>query len=485
MASPTPSPPAPPAPTSDQVRALVASKQFVVLLILAGIVGFVVSLAAWGFLELTYQIQQGVYVHLPTDFGYHHGPPDWWALPFLLASGVVTALACTRLPGDGGHIPAEGLKTDGGPTPPFDLVGIMLAATATIGLGVVLGPEAPLIALGSGLGVLAIKLLRRDLPPTVPMVIAAAGSFAAVSFIFGSPLIAAVILIEATGLGGPMVPLVLVPGLLAAGIGSLVSIGMGQLTGLSTSAFAIGAVHLPQFPRPDIAEFAWAIALAVVIAVVTAVVIRGGLLTLRIARPRMLLVLPVVGLLIGVLAILFHVTSGKDAQEVLFSGQSALPGLISGAGTWSLSALALLIVFKGVAYSMSLGSFRGGPTFPGMFLGAAAGIMASHLPGLPITPAVGVGIGVATVSVLRLPLSAVVIATLLTIKSGAGSEPLIIVGVVVGYVVTMVLAQVRPAGTDAGAGAAPAAAAGSGAGAGAAAEAAPAAAPGGGAPAAG
>ena len=33
----------------------------------------------------------------------------------------------------------------------------MLAALATIGLGLVLGPEAPLIALGSGIGILAVQ----------------------------------------------------------------------------------------------------------------------------------------------------------------------------------------------------------------------------------------------------------------------------------------------------------------------------------------
>ena len=48
--------------------------------------------------------------------------------------------------------------------------------------------------------------------------LATAGAFAGVSFLFGSPLIAAVILIEASGLGGPRMPLVLIPGLLAAGI---------------------------------------------------------------------------------------------------------------------------------------------------------------------------------------------------------------------------------------------------------------------------
>ena len=101
-------------------------------------------------------------------------------------------------------------------------------------------------------------------------------------------------------------------------------------------------------------------------------------------------------------------------RKVLFSGQDQLPGLIGQAGTWSVAALAWLIVFKGLAYGLSLGSFRGGPTFPALFLGAAAGIMCSHLPGFPLSAAVPVGMGVAIVAVLRLPLSAVVLATLLT-----------------------------------------------------------------------
>jgi len=38
---------------------------------------------------------------------------------------------------------------------------------------------------------------------------------------------------------------------------------------------------------------------------------------------------------------------------------------------------------------------------------------------------------------LRLPLSAVVIASVLSAKSGLGAEPLVIVGVVVSYIVTV------------------------------------------------
>ena len=83
--------------------------------------------------------------------------------------------------------PAEGFKASGAVSP-GDLPGIAAAAAATLSLGAVLGPEAPLIAIGSGLGVLAIRLLKRDAPATGYAVIGAAGSFAAISTMFGSPL---------------------------------------------------------------------------------------------------------------------------------------------------------------------------------------------------------------------------------------------------------------------------------------------------------
>ena len=201
------------------------SKRFVVLLVLAAIIGVVASLVAWGFLELIYQIQQGVFHHLPDELGFDR-VPVWWPIPVLALAGVVTAFAIVRLPGTGGHLPANGLNA--GTTLPIELPGVVLAALASIGLGTVLGPEAPLIAIGGGLGLLGASLIRGNASPELGELLAAAGTFAAVSFLFGSPLIAAVLLIEATGIGGPKLKLVLLPGLLAAGIGSLVSIGMGR-----------------------------------------------------------------------------------------------------------------------------------------------------------------------------------------------------------------------------------------------------------------
>ncbi|MGH2965307.1 MAG: chloride channel protein [Solirubrobacterales bacterium] len=425
-------------PLPTDPSSILRSRQFPLLLVLAATVGVVTSAVAWGFLELIYQIQQGVYTHLPKELGFD-GTPEWWPLPVLAIAGGVTAIAIVRLPGTGGHIPAEGLNP--APTHPIELPGVVLAALASIGLGAVVGPEAPLIALGGGLGFVAFRLLRRDGPPEVGLLLATASTFAAISFLFGSPLIAAVLLIEAAGLGGPMLPLMLLPGLTAAGIGSLISIGLGQWTGLSSTHISIGVLPLAPFARPDITDFAWTIPLAAVIALGTVLIFRIAKEVVPVVSSRPLLLLPAAGLAVAGLAIAFQEAAGKNASEVLFSGQGALSPLVGGAGAWSLSALALLIAFKGVAYAISLGSFRGGPTFPAMFLGTAAGLMAAQLPGFEVAPAVAVGIGAAIVAVLRLPLTAVVLALLLTSKAGLATGPLIIVGVVVAYLTTLAVTR--------------------------------------------
>src|SRR4051794_36896674 len=163
------------APATADPIAIIRSRRFLALLVLAAVVGLVVSFAAWGFLELVHQIQVGVFQGLPKDLGFD-STPRWWSLPVLAVAGVVVAFAVARLPGGGGHLPAHGLSTS--QILPIDLPGVILAGLATVGLGVVLGPEAPLIALGGGLGLLAINLARKDAPDEIASVMAAAGMFA-------------------------------------------------------------------------------------------------------------------------------------------------------------------------------------------------------------------------------------------------------------------------------------------------------------------
>jgi hypothetical protein len=63
--------------------------------------------------------------------------------------------------------------------------------------------------------------------------------------------------------------------------------------------------------------------------------------------------------------------------------------------------------------------------------------MAAGLPGLSTTPAVAICMAAATVTILHLPLSSIVLAILLTAQAGAGSAPLIIVTVVVAHMTTL------------------------------------------------
>jgi len=415
---------------------LIRSRQYRVLLVIASLIGLLVSAASWCFLELVHEIQVQVYEKLPGHLGFD-SVPTWWPLPWLALAGLLTAVAIQRLPGRGGHVPAEGLKTGGAPTTPIDLPGVLLAATATLGLGLVLGPEAPLIALGMGLGILAMRLVKKDAPQQALGLMAAAGSFAAVSTIFGSPVIGAVLIIEATGLGGAVLPLVILPGLLAAGIGSMVFIGLGSWSGFSTSAWQLTPFTLPPFGGPGWGDLSWTIVVAVAAAVVAFAIMELARWSKRLVETHPYLLTIVAGLAVGALAIGFAEATGKSENAVLFSGQEAFGSLFASVTTLSVSTLVLLFLFKGAAWSISLGSFRGGPTFPAIFLGVVAGLIASHLPGYAETQAVAALVGAMCVSILRLPLSSVMIALLLTVNAGLAVAPLVIVAVVVAYLVSL------------------------------------------------
>jgi H+/Cl- antiporter ClcA len=427
--------------------ALLRSRAYVKLLVLAALIGIPVSAAAYGFLALVDELQEAVFQDLPETLGFEEAPA-WWPAPLLVLSGLLVALAILRLPGTGGHSPADGFKP-AGPLPPAEVPGVVLAALGTLSFGVVLGPEAPLIAMGSGLGVLAVRLVAKDAPDQAASVIAAAGSFAAISSLLGSPILGAFLLLEAAGLGGPMLGVVLVPGLLAAGLGTLIFVGLDSITGLGT--FSLAITGLPPFDRPTLALFGWAIAFGL-----AAPFLGRGIQLLALAvRPhverRMVLLMPVLGLVIAGLAIGFGEATGHSSSVVLFSGQDALPSLVDGVGGWSVAALLLLIACKGVAYGLSLSSFRGGPVFPAMFLGAAGGCAAANLPGMELVPAVAMGIGAMCTVMLTLPLTSTLLATLLLAADGLAVMPLVIVAVVVAYVVTahLVPAAAPPAAAPA------------------------------------
>jgi H+/Cl- antiporter ClcA len=418
--------------------AILRTKKYVALLVLAAILGVVISFLVYWYLKLITDIQTWVFTDLPKSLGFH-GEPPWWPLLPLAVAGAVVGATIRYLPGRGGHSPADGFKA-GGVAQPNELPGIFLAALAGLGLGAVIGPEAPLIALGGGLAVLAVKLSRRDVPASTGAVIAATGSFAAISTLFGNPLAAAFLLLEASGLGGPMATIVLIPGLVGAGVGSLIFLGLNAWTGYGT--FSLAIPNLPSAAHLDVAQFGWAVAIGAAAAVISFGIRWLALFLRPHVERRLVLLTPLAGLVIAGLAIAFGEATGKASSAVLFSGQTALTPLLEHAASYTVGALVLLVVCKGLAYSVSLCSFRGGPTFPAMFIGAAGGIALSHLPGLPMVAGAAIGIGAMTAGMLQLPMTAVLITTLFLGTDGIKVIPLVIVAAVVSFVLTKWL--VRP-----------------------------------------
>ncbi len=421
-------------PALDPVS-VIRSKAYLAALLLAAILGIPISAVAYGFLALVSVIQKFLFDDLPQDV-FTGDAPAWWPVPWLVLCGLLTGLTIRYLPGNGGHSPAFGFKA-GGPTADRELPGIIFAALATLSLGAVLGPEAPLIAIGGGLAALTVHLVKKDAPPMALTIMASAGSFAAISTLLGSPLLGAFLIMEAAGIAGATLSLVALPGLLASGVGALVFVGLNNWTGLGD--FSLALTTVPPAADPTVATMAWALAMGAAGALLGWGIRWIGLSLRPVVHLNRVLVTAVLGLFIGLTAMTYQLISEQSFTQVLFSGQEALPELVEHAADYSVGVLVLLGLCKTLVYGLSLSAFRGGPIFPAMFIGAVLGIAVSGLPGMTLAPAIGMGIGAMCTAMLRLPLTSALLATVLMGADGVVVTPQVVVAVVVAFVITYVL----------------------------------------------
>src|SRR6187455_2385766 len=81
---------APAAPPPDPI-ALLRSRAYVKLLVLAALIGVPVSAIAYGFLYLVDELQKWLFESIPKDLGFDSAPM-WWPLPVLFIAGVLCAL---------------------------------------------------------------------------------------------------------------------------------------------------------------------------------------------------------------------------------------------------------------------------------------------------------------------------------------------------------------------------------------------------------
>ena len=126
------------------------------------------------------------------------------------------------------------------------------------------------------------------------------------------------------------------------------------------------------------------------------------------------------GLAAGALALLAD-GLGANPQDVLFSGQASIPGLVTEDST---RIVLVLIGAKALAYAVCLGcGFRGGPVFPAIFLGIAVTMLAVIAFDVSPTLAVAVGTAAGTAAMTRLLFASVLFAALLVGTDGLDTVP--------------------------------------------------------------
>lgn len=408
------------------------SRKYLGLIAIGAAIGAPAAVLAKLFLAVVHWAEDWLWTDLPDALG-ESSPPWYLILGLPVAGAAVVALARHFLPGDGGHSPLHGL---GGPPTPWQYgPSVLLAAFGTLAFGAVLGPEAPLIALGSVVGMAAATWAKPG--PQGEQVLATAGSFSAVSALFGGPLVAGILLLEAGLAAGAALLPALLPGLVAAAVGYVLFVGLGDWGGLNETSLVVP--NLPDYGTTSVPDLLMAIVVGVLTAVLMGAVKRFAHrlddVAAQSTRNRYG-VLMASGLAIGLITLAAQAL-GADYDEVLFSGQSAIPQELA---TNSASVLLVILVAKAIAYAICLGSgFRGGPVFPAVFLGVGLATFACIWFDTSITWAVAVGAAAGMTAGTGLVFSGLVLSLLLVGVNGQDALPAAVLAVTAAWLTNAAL----------------------------------------------
>jgi H+/Cl- antiporter ClcA len=279
-------------------------------------------------------------------------------------------------------------------------------------------------------------------------VVASAGSFSAISALFGGPLVAGMLLLEGSvGLGAAALA-VLLPGLVAAAVGYVIFVGLGDWGGLQTATLSVP--DLPAYDGTSVRDLLVGLLVGIVVAIAVAAVRRGAteiesLQGKSVPMPALLLA---GGLAVGVIAQVTRAL-GAEWDEVLFSGESAVPEVIDESSVW---IVLLVLAAKAIAYAISLGcGFRGGPVFPAIFLGVTVATIV--VIALDVSPTLAVAVGTASgmAAMTRLLFSSLLFSALLVSSAGLDTMPAAVFAASAAWITTQALdrrRQVEPAATS-------------------------------------
>ena len=231
----------------------------------------------------------------------------------------------------------------------------------------------------------------------------------------------------------------IVPCFVSSGVGAVLFTGLGHWTGLPTGSLALPDVGATTLDWVDLVSV---IPLAAAVALLMHGAVRLGRRTAAHALARPLLVPVVAGLATGALAGMLRRWPPAGRRS-----RCSRPGRPPCRGwsthTWPVGVLLLLLLCKGAGYALCLGAFRGGPTFPAIFLGGAAGVLAGHVPGLGAVPGMAICMAAGMVAVLRLPVTSALLVVLLLGPAATSQMPVVMVATVTALVMAEVLDRRR------------------------------------------
>jgi H+/Cl- antiporter ClcA len=308
--------------------------------------------------------------------------PAWYVVAVLLMAAVLVYVV-RRFVGDTGHSPINGIAVS--PLTPRDYVGAILAILASLWGGVVLGPEVALVATGSMVGTVTAKAMRHTDAATQTKVV---------------------------------------------GVGAL-----GAILALFVGPILSGSFELGSTPTSvELAQLAWAVPIAVIASVAVTLSRLVAALLARAADPGPNLVILVgAALVVAASALLLQLWTGESVMLVVTSGEEMITDLPT---ITTVSTAVAILVLKSIAYAVSLGAgYRGGPFFPAMFVGAAAGLLVALLipagPSVPAALVVGVIAAVVATAPMKWPL-AIALGAIIGLLMGTWTlVPAAVVGAVV------------------------------------------------------
>jgi len=135
---------------TEQEAVHLRSRQYVLLLALAAVLGVVAALITLGFLYAEHGLQELLWHDLPDALGVD--PDGWFTLVVTTVGGLAVGLVIRFMPGHGGPAPAEGHGVGEAAISMRALPGLVMAALVSLAVGASLGPEAPLLAIAAALG---------------------------------------------------------------------------------------------------------------------------------------------------------------------------------------------------------------------------------------------------------------------------------------------------------------------------------------------